>query len=246
MCYRGVYIKNFQISNPHFDVYLYQPNPNYNNLFDFPKDKIIENLHDVNIDDFYFINKKLFYHFPMDFSEADAIVSRKTKSKVKTKMHYDYFPCRHHEDKSIPEVDVVMCTATRARRTQWPHFNELKKLFGDNDIAYVDLNEQRIFNNDCLEYVRKSKCFLTLATGMSHYASKFFGDKTMVIQWGSQYEANLWSSVYNNLEYIMNELTCDYSCLNSKRRCYNQHLHACMSNITPSQVFERIKNKLKK
>ena len=160
----------------------------------------------------------------------------------KLKITRNYIPVTFHEIPEIPAVDVVMCTRAGGWTPyrNWPYFNELKKLFDNHRISYVDLNANRIYNHECLNYVKRCKLYIGLDTGTSHYVSKFANGKALILHSGfsplkwafTPYEYSFLSGgVYNcapcwiNKRHIKAGNECKFN-------------HKCMKEIKPERVFD--------
>lgn len=154
-----------------------------------------------------------------------------------------YIPVIFHDIPKVPSVDVTMCTKT-GRWTpyrNWPYFEELKQKFDEVGITYCDLNKERKFNIECLNYVNKSKLYLGLDTGMSHYVSKFANGKSLIIQSGFN-PFDFWSYPYQ-YECIKSLVPCCPCFINKKdihngRECLRAH--KCMTSISVQRVFEKV------
>ena len=93
-------------------------------------------------------------------------------------------PLKYSDNPSIKGVDVCLVTETGSWTPyrNWPSFKDLKMLFTKKGISFIDLSMEDIKGNNFLNYVKKSKVYLGLETGASHYAAPFIGDKGLIIQ----------------------------------------------------------------
>ena len=169
-----------------------------------------------------------------------------TKRKIEvTKNH---IPVKFYDIPSIPSVDVVMCTRSGAYSPyrNWPYFDELKKLLNKEKISFVDLNAEEIFNIECLNYVKKSKLYLGLETGTSHYVSQFANGKALILQGGFSI-FDFWAYPYD-YEYLqINNIHCRPCFINRGNIKEGQgckYDNMCMKEIKANQVFTRIIQKL--
>lgn len=135
----------------------------------------------------------------------------------------------------VPSVDVVLCSRTGdwTPYRNWPYFQELKNALKERGISYCDLSEERTRGIECLNYISKSKLYLGLETGMSHYASSIAGGKALVIQSGYS-TFDFWCSY--DYECIAHPVPCQPCFLRSG--C--PHGHACMREITAESLVRRI------
>lgn len=125
-------------------------------------------------------------------------------------------------------VDVALNTqcGRMGKYREWPYFTELKRELKKNKISFIDLDEKKIRGNLALNYVKKSKLYVGLDTGMSHYVSSVVND-SLIIQTG--YSTIDYWSVYN-YDYIETpNVQCKNCCLKSFSRC--PHNYFCMRNF---------------
>lgn len=145
-------------------------------------------------------------------------------------------PIIYKDMPDIKSVDVAMVTKTGpwTPYRNWPYFDKLKELFRKNNISYIDLSEEKVKNFEFLNYVKKSKIYLGLETGASHYAAPFIGDGGLMIQSG--YCAfDYWAAHYN-YQKIENPIRCA-PCWKRKGCEYE---HKCMTEISPDLVLKTI------
>jgi hypothetical protein len=172
--------------------------------------------------------------------------------EVKIKIHKkrNHIPIIFHKMK-VPKYDVVMNTATGgfSPYKKWHYFSELKRLMESAKISYLDLDQNLKHSIECLNLVKRSKLYLGLDTGMSHYVSRFAGGKALILN-GGFVDFKYWAYLYNNYELIQ---VVDVPC----RPCYKNWTHKesgdgcqyenrCMEEISPEIVFERICERLGK
>jgi len=161
-----------------------------------------------------------------------------TEFKIKT----PYVPVKYKDNPDIKSYDIVMATKSGvwSRYRNWLYFPELKKVLDKEGITYYDLSENNIKNNDCLNYVKKSKLYIGLETGTSHYVSQFANNKGLIIQSG-YCDISYWCNY--KYEIISRNVNCKPCFLNLKTQpCTNGHI--CMKNITVDMVMEKIKEML--
>jgi len=162
-----------------------------------------------------------------------------------TKIH-SHIPVAYHDIPEITGVDVAMCTEVGAwgPYRNWPYFPELKKLFDQSNISYVDLNKDGIYSIECLNYVKKSKLYIGLETGMSHYVSKFANHKALIIQsgfcpfifWAYPYH---YECITANTECTSRPCFITRNEVREGRVCLNQN--SCMAEIKPETIFIKVK-----
>lgn len=145
--------------------------------------------------------------------------------------------------KDIPEikgvdVSIVSESGGWTPYRNWPYFDDLKKLLAKNNILYIDLSEKKVKNFEFLNYVKKSKIYLGLETGSSHYAAPFIKDNAFIIQSG-YCSFDYWAAHYNFIK-IENKMQCA-PCWKRSNCVYN---HECMTQISAEKVFKKIKEKL--
>jgi len=165
----------------------------------------------------------------------------------KIKVTRDYVPVLYHDISEIPAVDVAMNTRTGILSIyrDWPYFDQLKKLFRKNNISYIDLDRNKIFNIESLNYVKKAKLYLGLESGRSHYVSQFANGKALILQSGFA-TSDFWAYVYK-YDYLDIDVPCrpcwiDRLLISQGKICpYN---HKCMKKLTVDYVFEEVRKKL--
>lgn len=155
-------------------------------------------------------------------------------------------PVIHTTDDRIPSVDIVMTTNCGKWNTirRWPFFAELKQLLDNKNIAYIDLDERKLRGNECLEYVRKCKIYLTLETGTTCYVSQFSQYKTIFLQSGFIDHKVLFGKYWHH-DVISSP--CEYSPCHKNKCNYlpdDKYHHMCMRNISPEIVMDKIESML--
>ncbi len=150
-----------------------------------------------------------------------------------------YVPVKFVENNAIPKVDVVLCTKSGVwtRYRNWPYFPQLKRKLEEQGISYVDLTEQNIQNNDCLNYVHKAKLYIGLETGVSHYVSQVV-NRALILQSGYS-SIDFWCPYH--YDYLAEDVACKKCFIHCKTRPYQcQYRHQCMQNISVDQVMHKI------
>ena len=150
----------------------------------------------------------------------------------------NYIPVKFKEDKKVESFDVVICSNTKPYipYRKWSRFPQLKKLLKKMNISYKDITDTRDY--ECLTYIKRSKVYLGLETGMSHYVSQYANGKGVIIQSG-YCNPNHWS-IYD-YEFIQNHTSCEYCYKRSG--CENNH--ECM-NISPERVLSVLERYIKR
>ena len=152
----------------------------------------------VNVDkgiegiEFYFdYSSNLNPYFPV-FDKTKSIIElvsgrfkNKFNIKEELKILTPYVPVNYTEHSDIRGVDVSLCTKSGvwSKYRDWPFFNQLKHELAKRKISFIDLTQNRIFNNTCLNYVKKSKVYVGLETGTSHYVPQV-ANNGIIIQSG--------------------------------------------------------------
>lgn len=163
---------------------------------------------------------------------------------------HDHVPVKYYDiSDTYNGVDVCLNTATGSwsKYRIWPYFEQLKKLLTKNKISYIDLNAGFIYGIRCLNYVNKSRLYVGLETGMSHYVSKYANNKALIIQSGFC-PFYYWAGFYK-YDFISCNSQCSLRpCFLTKKEanvgiiCRNDH--GCMNGITADMVFEEIRKRL--
>jgi hypothetical protein len=164
------------------------------------------------------------------------------------KLFRNCIPVKFYDIPSIPSVDVVMCTqaGTWSPYRNWPYFDELKGFLNREKISFVDLNAEKIRGIECLNYVQKSKLYLGLDTGTSHYVSQFANGKTLILQ-GGFIEFDFWAHLYDYECMQMDDIQCRPCFINKRditagNGCKYDNM--CMQEISVERVFTRIMQRL--
>jgi hypothetical protein len=163
----------------------------------------------------------------------------KIKQEIKNTKYR--IPVKYYDIPNIPSVDISIVSKT-GRFTpyrNWPYFKELKEKLNKEKITYIDLIEKNIKNVECLNYIKKSKLYLGLDTGVSHYASSVASGKTLIIQSGYNY-FDFWC--FYDYDYINVNIEC--------QKCFKRYGcpydHKCMKDISVNMVYNKIIEKLNK
>ena len=161
------------------------------------------------------------------------------------KNNLNYIPVKYEDIPSIKGVDVVLGTKTGRFSVyrDWPYFDELKRELDNEGIRYIDMTKREIGFVDSLNYIKKSKLFIGLECGLSHYASSVANGKTLILQSGFQ-DFEFWCS------YDYEHFVIDVPCRRCKCHWHSPHQcendHKCMKDISVDQVFEWILRSLVK
>ena len=194
-------------------------------------------------------DRKKFTKYSADYTLTDGSMhyqhirkfSKWLGKKITTTLKH--IPVTFEEISGIPAVDVVMCTksGTWSPYRDWPYFKELKKKFDRVGISYYDLNANKCYGHECLNYVKNCKLYLGLETGTSHYVSKFANGKALIIQSGFAYP-DFWALPYD-YEFISQPVDCSPCWLNKKDKANGQgckFYHKCMKDIKSEIVFRKV------
>lgn len=186
----------------------------------------------------------ILYDFKYEHGKKSIIESGIEKFKKEfsitqdIKINRSYIPVKFKYVENIPAYNVVIISKSGfwSPVRDWPYFSQLKEKLDKLNVTWIDLTERRIRNNDFLNYVSKSKVFVTLETGASHLASMVAkSEQTLVIQSG--YSNSSFWNIYN-YDFISYDTDCK-SCF--KRSCEK---HDCMKNISVDNVLQKIQTKL--
>ena len=142
-----------------------------------------------------------------------------------------------------PDIDgLTVCLVTQTGKytpyRNWPYFQELKTLFTTNGISFIDLSAELIWGNDFLNYVKKSKIYLGLETGASHYAAPYVDDAGIIVQSGYS-DFNYWAAHYN-----YEHLHYDINCAPCWKRVGCPYDHECMREIPAMLVYDKITKRM--
>lgn len=172
---------------------------------------------------------------------VSELVGREMKFE---RSEHNYVPVIFYDMPETPIVDVVMWTRTGSWSPyrNWPYFEELKKLFNEEGITYIDARTEGVHSIELLNYVKRCKLYLGLDTGPSHYVSKFANWKTLIIQSGFS-PFSFWAYAYE-YDVINHDVPCQHCWINKedmKRRgvvCQNEW--SCITPITAEIVLEKV------
>lgn len=214
--------------------------PKIHNLVDCPK---IEDIKDPENVEFIPYTAVRHYKKEPDLTfYSDLVKSFKSAKNIvqDIDINIDSVPIIYKDIPEIEGVDIALVTksAPFGPYRDWPYFNELKLLFKNSGISYIDLTKNNVKNFEFLNYVKKSKIYLGLETGSSHYASSLIKGKGFIIQSG-YCNFEYWASNYH-YKKIENKMHCA-PCW-KQRGCEEDH--QCMKGILPQEVFKKIKENL--
>jgi len=155
-------------------------------------------------------------------------------------------PVYYVEIDGVAPVDVAICSRTGpfSNVRNWPYFDDLKVAFRKAGITYVDLNEVvrttgREADMLCLNYVKKSRLYLGLDTGISHFVSSLANGKALILQSG--YSPFSWWCFYG-YDRLELDLECKPCWLRSVDTC--PHGHRCMRQIGVEQVVHEVAKRI--
>ena len=159
-----------------------------------------------------------------------------------------FIPVKYEDIPQVKGVDVAICSTTGnySIYRNWPYFDELKSMLDNNGITYLDMDNpgpgmHPWRSHWVLNCVNKSKLYLGLETGTSHYVSKYAAGKALILQSGYT-DFEYWAKYYD-YDKISMHVDCSPCFLNKfKPPC--PHEHKCMSDLCPEAVFEVIQQKL--
>jgi len=218
---------------PHYrslvDVPLSSPDENYEEFYFF--------YHDGPIDNPTFNREKTILELVTERFKAQFAISQPIS------IHTEYVPVKYEDEELIQGYDVAMVTRsgvwTRVR--DWPFFDELKQQLDVKKINYIDLTASNVRNNACLNYVSKSKVYLGLETGVSHYVSQVVS-RGLILQSGYS-DIDFWCPY--DYEHIEHRLPCSKCFIHCKTRPYScPNEHRCMREISVEEVVRNIERLL--
>ena len=172
------------------------------------------------------------------FTDLILEFKKKTGFSGRLKPILDHIPVVFHE-MEVPAYDVVMVTETGywTPYRNWPYFNELKRIFDDRGISYLDASKEGVTGILLLNYVKRCRIYLGLETGASHYVSSAANGKALILQSGYA-PFNYWAGQYDYRSIEMG-VTCAPCWL--REGCTS---HKCMKGIKPEVVFEVVSERL--
>jgi hypothetical protein len=157
------------------------------------------------------------------------------------KITKNYVPVKFHDEK-INSVQVVLNTKNSGSTVKgWSRFGDLKNRLDENKITWIDLDEENIYDNLSLNYVKYAKAYVGLDTGRSHYSSFFANTKGIIIQSGYN-KSGYWC----NYDYIFVGHDCcrmSPCFLDFEHHCNNKH-RLCCKDISVDRVFDEIRKKV--
>ena len=162
---------------------------------------------------------------------------------IKIRNNFNYIPVKYRDIPEIPSVDVSLSTVSGpwAKYRNWPYFSDLKRRMDKYGISYIDLSKNKILFMDCLNYVKKSKVYVGVETGISHYVSQVANGKALILQSGLV-NSDFWSSY--DYEFLSIDVQCKFCKLNNKEKCMFDH--KCMKELSVDMVFDKIMERLNK
>jgi len=158
----------------------------------------------------------------------------------------NYIPVRYEDVPQISSVDVSLNTVCGpfSPYRQWPYFSQLKGLLAGAGISYVDMAHLKARNIEYLNHVKKSRLYVGLDTGASHYVSQVANGKSLIIQSGFNVSEQWCNYDYEFIRYGVVCCPCykTYRSIAAQQACpFN---HECMRRIMPELVLARIKTML--
>ena len=196
-------------------------------------------------DEFYFLFHQGNLDCPTFDKEKSALEVVLDKFKARfdisdpLRVQTNYVPVNYVDIEEIRGYDLAMATKSGvwSRVRDWPYFDRLKHELDKRSISYIDLTASNVINNECLNFVAKSKLYLGLDTGVSHYVSQV-ARKGLIIQSGYS-DFRFWCQY--DYEHIENKLPCSscfIHCKTTPYTCPNEH--RCMREISVDQVLRKI------
>ena len=192
------------------------------------------------------------YKWAYSIKDKNPIIVQYTKHyedvfEKKIEITNDCVPVVYY-DIEVPRYDVILHTSSGSWSIYriWPYFNELEQLLDKNNITWIDIDNRkkhgRIGGVQYLNYVKKSKVYVGLDTGPSHYVSSIAKNKTLIIQ-GGFITYDYWAYTYKFDHIQIDDVPCRPCFLNKNDiSCGNvcQYNHRCMREISPQDVLNKI------
>jgi len=190
------------------------------------------------------------YEFSYDNSCSETIIENalnKFKNKfkidfdIKIKKERNFIPIIF-KNENIVSKDVVIVSESGiwSKVRDWPYFEQLKEKLSKNSISFIDVTKEKIFNNTFLNYVKKSKVFVSIECGASHLASQLVNKKNSIIIQSGYCNNNFWN--FYNYDIIANQVNCNCCFLRRIEYCKNNF--KCMREINVDLIFEKILQKM--
>jgi hypothetical protein len=150
-------------------------------------------------------------------------------------------PVRYIELPEIQGTDVAICSKSGpwSPYRNYPRMDEIQAELTKRSIRFVDLNESNIVGMQALNWCAKSKLYLGLDTGMSHYVAGHVR-KGLILQSGFT-PRELWASTYDRFEFLEAKSKCELSPCFLRNDCPRGH--KCM-NIDPIEIADEIERRL--
>lgn len=151
-----------------------------------------------------------------------------------------FVPVHYVDDPAIEGVDVAICSSCGhwSKYREYPWMSAVKQELDRRGIKWVDMSERGIVGNDALNLAKKSRLYLGIDTGMSHYVAGVVR-KGLILQSGFSNPA-LWAPRYG-FDFLSVKVECGNCFLSSG--C--QHGHRCMTTMSPKDVAEQIEQRVK-
>lgn len=153
-----------------------------------------------------------------------------------------FVPVIYYDIPSIKPVDVSLCllSGSWSAYRGWPYGKYLKLLLDNLGITYVDLNEIKARDVACLNWVKKSKLYIGVDTGVSQYVGAVAAGKTILLGGPTPLQDIYF---YDFEATTASNVACINGCL---RRNYTMCTNnwACMKNISVGKIVSKIIKKL--
>jgi hypothetical protein len=186
------------------------------------------NYHPENVWDGRSILRTALDNFATKFGISRLRMSRKT------------VPVKYLDIPKLHGVDVAICSicGSWSKYRQYPSMDTVKAELTNHGISWTDMTATNMRGNDVLNLARKSRLYLGLDTGMTHYVASVVR-RGLILQSGYSTPA-YWAATYP-FEFLQVSVPCCNCFLTSG--C--QDGHKCMTALTPTRVVHRIQAILK-
>jgi len=171
-----------------------------------------------------------------------------TNISMDIKININYIPVVYHDIPNVSSFDVTICSMSSGFSIyrHWPYFPELKRLLRKEGFSYFDLNENCVLDIELLNYVKKSRLYVGIDTGASHYVSQVANGKALILQSGHSNFRDWCSYDFEEISFKTPCRRCFLNISDDNRNNGCKEYHVCMRNLYPEVVFKRIKDRLNK
>lgn len=151
-----------------------------------------------------------------------------------------FVPVNYLDDPGIEGVDVAICSSCGhwSKYREYPWMPKVKQQLDRRGLKWIDMSERGIVGNDALNLAKKSRLYLGIDTGMSHYVAGVIR-KGLILQSGFS-NPGLWAPRYG-FDFLSVKVECG-NCFLTQGCKYR---HKCMVTMNPVDVAEQIEIRVK-